>query len=212
MKTTDLAAKRPCCQGPPGGAVDQLEQSRAWPEIGNALGGNLNLAAGLWIASCVLGADGWQRRRTVRFGLDHPRALHGGYFLRRSPRQQSLLGVRFQGLATLLRFWSVFAQTSIAAPVEPSPLQVLLEPDRRFQQRSGSPRSRFSYTCSNSPAQALSRRQRNPHLARRDPDPRSDLQQAQTDRSRLRPRHLRPHPVGVGAGFEPTRIGTQPPK
>ena len=50
MKTTDLAAKHPCCQGPQG-AVDRLEQSRAWPEIGNALGGNLNLAAGLWIAS-----------------------------------------------------------------------------------------------------------------------------------------------------------------
>ena len=32
------------------GLVDQLQQPRAWPEIGNALGGNLNLAAGLWIA------------------------------------------------------------------------------------------------------------------------------------------------------------------
>ena len=28
-----------------------------------------------------------------------------------------------------------------------------LNPPRRFQQRSGSPRSRFAYTCSNSPAQ-----------------------------------------------------------
>ncbi len=32
------------------GLVDQLQQSRAWPEIGNALGVNLNLAAGLRIA------------------------------------------------------------------------------------------------------------------------------------------------------------------